>query len=264
MRYRRRTIAPSGLAVADGDCPAGTTFSSLPLPAWNLQQSHAAIVLLLEAFGYARELDRSPWDFAVEIAAMYEAGLSASALRWLVCKGYVEHACELTTQGHAARNFRRSTGLRFGRQTCFVLTEAGLAFARDVFARSLPTDPLGGASSERNGNGVDGTSRPIWDGQRRELRVGPYVVKQFRVPAINQKRVLAAFEEEGWPPRVDDPLPPQPEQDPKRRLHDTINSLNRNQKHRLLRFMGDGSGEGIRWSLVPATENGHAEIDPAS
>jgi len=38
-------------------------------------------------------------------------------------------------------------------------------------------------------------------------------------------------------------------QDSKRRLHDTINSLNRNQKQSLIRFLGDGKGEGIRWEF---------------
>jgi hypothetical protein len=80
--------------------------------------------------------------------------------------------------------------------------------------------------------------------------LGYVVVKQYKVPAANQERVLAAFEEEGWPVHVDDPLPPSGELDPKRRLHDTINSLNRNQKSGLIRFLGDGSGEGIRWELV--------------
>jgi hypothetical protein len=32
-------------------------------------------------------------------------------------------------------------------------------------------------------------------------------------------------------------------------LHDTIKALNRKQKVCLVRFMGDGSGEGIRWEL---------------
>jgi hypothetical protein len=86
------------------------------------------------------------------------------------------------------------------------------------------------------------------------LRVGEVVVKQFKVPAANQERILAAFEEDGWPIRIDDPLPPAVEQDPKRRLHDTINSLNRNQKRPLIRFIGDGSGQGIRWQLVCTPE----------
>jgi hypothetical protein len=32
-------------------------------------------------------------------------------------------------------------------------------------------------------------------------------------------------------------------------LHDTINTLNRHQKHLLVHFLGDGTGEGVRWEL---------------
>ena len=47
--------------------------------------------------------------------------------------------------------------------------------------------------------------RPKWDPERQELRVGDLVVKQFKVPAANQERILAAFEADGWPVRSDDP-----------------------------------------------------------
>ncbi|MDY0166304.1 MAG: hypothetical protein RBS80_07155 [Thermoguttaceae bacterium] len=264
MHFRKRAIAPASELASDGRYLAETAFFSCPYRAWDLRQGRAAISLLLEAVSYARELDRSPWDFGVEIDALYETGLTASALRWLVCKGYAEHACELTAQGDAARNFRRSKGLEFGDRTCFVLTKAGLGFAREVFERSQTADSRHGVLAKRHGDGEDCGLRPIWDRQRRELRVAGVMVKQFKVPAANQEAILAAFDEEGWPVRVDDPLPPHPEQDPKRRLHDTINSLNRNQKHRLLRFMGDGSGEGVRWSLVPTSENGNSDGDFAS
>jgi hypothetical protein len=79
-------------------------------------------------------------------------------------------------------------------------------------------------------------------------------VKLFKVPAINQEAVLAAFEEEEWPPRIDDPLSPRGEQNPKRRLHDTITALNRNQKAPLIRFFGDGSGQGVRWEFTGRLE----------
>ena len=55
-------------------------------------------------------------------------------------------------------------------------------------------------------------------------------MKQYRVPSFCQEAILEAFEEEGWPPAIDDPLPPHPEQDPKRRLRNTIKSLNANQE----------------------------------
>jgi hypothetical protein len=92
---------------------------------------------------------------------------------------------------------------------------------------------------------------PQWDKERQELRLGRLIVKQFKVPAPNQAMILTAFQEEEWPTRIDDPIPPNPDQDPKRRLHDTINTLNRHQKHRLVHFLGDGTGEGVRWELLP-------------
>jgi hypothetical protein len=80
--------------------------------------------------------------------------------------------------------------------------------------------------------------------------VGSRVVKEYRVPCPNQEAVLAAFEEEGWPHRIDDPLSPQGEIEPKSRLHDTIKRLNRHHKEPLIRFQGDGTGEGVCWGYV--------------
>src|SRR5687767_8848755 len=48
----------------------------------------------------------------------------------------------------------------------------------------------------------------FWDAQRCELRVGEELVKKFRRPADIQQAILIAFAEQGWPPRIDDPLPP--------------------------------------------------------
>jgi hypothetical protein len=101
-------------------------------------------------------------------------------------------------------------------------------------------------SWQNNGAETNATV-PHWDRDRQELRFGDILVKQFKVPAPNQEIILSSFEEEGWPARIDDPLPPQPNQDSKRRLHDTINALNRSHRQPLIRFLGDGSGEGIRW-----------------
>ena len=92
--------------------------------------------------------------------------------------------------------------------------------------------------------------RPKWDRDRRQLRLGTHIVKEFKVPATNQEIVLAVFEEEFWPPRIDDPLPRKSDIDPQRRLHDTINSLNRRQRHRLLHFSADGLGQSVRWELA--------------
>jgi hypothetical protein len=61
--------------------------------------------------------------------------------------------------------------------------------------------------------------------------------------------LLAAFEEQHWARRIDDPLPPG-RVDRKERLHDTIKRLNRHQRHRLLHFGGDGTSEGVYWRPI--------------
>ncbi len=218
------------------------------------EHGKAALALLLESHAYAEELGRSAWDFAVEIASLRAAGLTTSDLRWLVCKGFVEHAREATMPGDQTRCFRASGGLTFSRRTCFVLTETGVAYARRAIANSCHPPGSNGDGERVVEEHASSTRRPKWDRERQELRVGEIVVKQYKVPAANQETILAAFEEEGWPVRLDDPLPPHPEQDSKRRLHDTIVSLNRNQKNPVIRFSGDGSGQGVRWQLAPLTD----------
>ncbi|HEY1598093.1 MAG TPA: hypothetical protein VGG64_00725 [Pirellulales bacterium] len=214
-----------------------------------------ALVLLLESLDYASDLGESPWQFAVEQHSLRDLGLTNSDFRWLVGKQLVDHARETTVPGDRQRSFRQSDHLVLSNKTCFVLSEQGLALAHETAIGEKPlTAPTAAVPLSRKHLRFDssnGTHHPTWDRDRLELRVGDQIVKQFKVPAANQETILAAFEEENWPPRIDDPLPPQPDQDPKRRLHDTINSLNRNQKCSLLRFFGDGSGKGIRWELVP-------------
>ena len=177
------------------------------------------------------------------------ASISDNGLRWLCCKGYIEHAVEVTLAGTNRRSFEPSASLVFSERECFVLTDSGRAYVSEEV--SIP-DPL----VLRNGHpaarrAVDdrptASEIPTWDRVRQELRFAGVLVKQFKVPSPNQETILGVFEEEHWPPRIDDPLSPKLDQDPKRRLHDTINTLNRNQKNQLLRFSGDGSGQGVRW-----------------
>jgi hypothetical protein len=220
---------------------------------------------LLEAFEYAHELDRSVWDFAVEIGELRKAGCTTSSLRWLVCKGFAEHAREAKPPDGGGRTFRRRGKLTFTAKTCFVLTETGIAFARQLIGE-VKKRPKPAEDRERPVAVGDllATIRPLprWDRDRQELRLGEVVVKRFKVPAANQEQILAAFEEEGWPVHIDDPLSPHPDQDPKRRLHATINALNRNQVNRVIRFRGDGRGEGICWETIEPNENGRESRDP--
>lgn len=94
------------------------------------------------------------------------------------------------------------------------------------------------------------SNRPRWDRARRELWLGTQLIKRFRVPATNQELILQAFEEEGWPDRLDDPLPYVEGVNNPERLHATINRLNGRQITVLIRFKGDGTGTGILWEIV--------------
>ncbi len=211
---------------------------------------------MADATCYAEDLACQPWEFAVTMAELRKAGLSDNDLHWLVRKGYVEHAIEVTEPAEEARSFRPAVGHTFSDRVCFILTEEGQAFASAVVGAAMdhPEERNGHVPVTAQGMLVAaspklaiGVTLPTWDRIRQELRLGGVLVKQYKVPSPNQETVLAAFQEEQWALRIDDPLPPKYDQEPKRRLHDTINSLNRNQKNPLLRFFGDGSGQGVRW-----------------
>jgi hypothetical protein len=208
------------------------------------------LTALVQAYEYARELRRPAGDFALELEALRAAGFSNSDLRWLTCQGYVEHFTESTPPGARQRVLRPVAHLGLTACSCFVLTDAGAALAG---SRALADGrPLGAKhQAGPNGGRRAGSARPAWDADLRELWLGPVLVKRLLRPAPNQELLLAAFQEEGWPPRIDDPLPRVGERDPVQCLHDTINRLNRSLVRPLLRFRGDGTGRGVRWEVAP-------------
>jgi hypothetical protein len=203
------------------------TPASFALPAEPLR-------LLLEAHECARELGEDAWEFAVEIRCLVEAGMTHTHLRWLQANDYVRQAAEQTCARRRQRVFRAAANLSYSGATCFVLSANGVAYARAAAGGPAPATGLE-------------EPRPFWDQVRRELRVGGALVKRFRQPAQTQELILAAFEEEGWPPRIDDPLPPRKHQLTKRRLHSTITNLNRGQGPGFIRFAGGGDGQSVLW-----------------
>lgn len=191
-----------------------------------------ALELLLESHTYAVGSGSDIWSFAVEIQDLKSAGVLDSDLHWLRSMGYVHAAEEITHPASSQRTFQHDPVRLNLERACFVPTEKGLQLALAASLEHHNSHP-----------------RPTYDRDRRELRLEETVVKRFRRPSTNQERVLRVFEEEGWPRRIDDPIPPVYELNPKQRLRDTIKALNRNQTNKLLHFSGDGSGEGIRWTL---------------
>lgn len=249
------------------NCPTAEADGRLP------QSAEHAIYRLLKASKYAEDTGRTLWEFALTIGELRRDGVSENELRWLVCRGYVDHATEIISATGNERTFDRHVSVRFCKETAFVITNAGAAFSREFLkgvahhdghaelnrdltmldgsSLSAKSQPLANSPPVSNGNNI-----PKWDRDRRELRLQGQLVKVFKLPSPMQEAILMAFEEESWPPRIDDPLPTHPELLPKRRLHDTIKSLNRNQKNCLVKFLGDGTGEGVRWEPIVGGNDG--------
>ncbi|WP_145168868.1 hypothetical protein [Rubripirellula lacrimiformis] len=222
----------------------------------------AAMAPLLLASQYAQQVTSEPWEFAVEIGQLVTLGLTPNDLRWLVRSGLVTHQREVTLEGENGRHFQPEGDLTYCERSCFFLTDCGVQLAKKLYPAtnvSLQVDyKPGDQQVSRNGvaknQGLSQAAVPIWEAERRELRFDGAVVKHFKWVAVNQQAILDAFEEDGWPPRIDDPLPPNAEQDSKRRLADTIKCLNRKQRYAVIHFRGDGTGEGVIWEIVDLAE----------
>jgi hypothetical protein len=84
--------------------------------------------------------------------------------------------------------------------------------------------------------------KPRWDADRCALYFkGQQVRKYHRVKAKDLIRIIEAFEELGWPARIDSPLPAGVN------LREKVRELNREITS--IRFASDGKGEGIAWHL---------------
>ncbi len=208
------------------------------------QALRRALGALVDAHRCARDLRASPEDFAVLIAELRRRRVADATLRWLCAMQYAQHLIETTGPGDPDRKYQAATSTIFRTTSCFILTPAGIDFAESVLAASSDTT-IGHETTAQEDEASPGV--PSWDARARQLWVGGRLVKSFRQPAPAQETILAAFQEEGWPLSIDDPLPPKRGVDSRERLHDTIKRLNQHHRHRLILFAGDGTGERVRW-----------------
>ncbi|MBW3538640.1 MAG: hypothetical protein KY476_00070 [Planctomycetes bacterium] len=193
-----------------------------------------ALRLLSQTWSHACTAGKDPWQFAVLQSTLEAVGLTQAVLNRLENDGLIELATEYTRHGDPERRFRHCDNARRSRRLAAVLTAMGAELIPQLLEPETPTRVV-----------------PEWDSERRELRLGSAVVKQFLRPAPNQTLILDAFEEEGWPRRIDDPLPPREGVDPRTRLHDAIKHLNRRLTQPLLHFLGDGTSCGVVWHQRP-------------
>jgi len=233
--------------------------------------------MLIEARFCAEDTGADAWTFAVERSQLRRHGIGNHWLRWLIKKGLVEHAHEVLDDESDERHFDHHGRLRIS--SCFVLTSTGVDHACEQLGLPIPEMPAersaSGTSPDRppsngsppvtppqaaeaprpfdpsrpsddGGNGL----RPRWDDALRILYLGDRVVKSFCRRAPNQEAILAAFEEEGWPAQVDDPIHPLDGGDSPRRLRGTVQNLNRQDEPQAIEFTCNGAGTGVRWQLL--------------
>jgi hypothetical protein len=111
---------------------------------------------------------------------------------------------------------------------------ASIAALRDILVPPTPVSER----SDAVASPPPSSAVPTWDGTARRLLFRGQVCKQFARPAPNQERILATFQEEGWPDAVDDPLPAG-------KLAQTVESLNDRLQH--IKFRLNGAGTGVCW-----------------
>jgi hypothetical protein len=215
--------------------PTGTAPGSSPTVRFS--GIHQAMHLLAEAQRRAFTQGCPPWHRAIAWLKLRRAGLTAAGLLWLVSNGFVDHA-EYPRDGEAVPPDGSADLLTITRSTRLVLTGPGRKFLDGCTLQ--PEDELPPVV-------------PYWNQSLRRLHFGPHLVKVFKQPAPVQDLVFRAFEEDGWAARIDSPLTPGPDQDPKEHLSDTVEHLNRARKQRFIQFGGDGCEEGIVWYQCPLT-----------
>jgi hypothetical protein len=219
--------------------------------------------LLRQARYLAENANCDVWDFAVELDELRRIGVTVAELRWLLIRGFVRQAWELTPEKNGRRRFDDAAPLTVRANSCFVMTDAGLIVARSLAERettsqrdsrklssAAESDARPTATVPARPTGAVIAPWPFYDVIRNEFFIGQQIVKRFRSPAPNQQGVLTAFQALSWPDRIEDPLPATDEVCPRRRLSETIRALNRHQLQFVIRFCGDGSGRGVLWERV--------------
>ena len=194
-----------------------------------------------------------------------EAGaMRGTETDWLIARGYALPAKSLQCAQQVKNHSCQTTEAGRPPDRSLLLTPAGAALGRyltgclSVLRRLSPDAELFGRDPGTlvlSALGLCPELTPHWENRTSDLWAGPVLVKSFSRCAPNQMALLDAFQDRHWPRRIADPLRcDRDEVDPKQRLHDTIKDLNRTLILRVLRFRGDGTGQGALWEWVPPAD----------
>ena len=128
----------------------------------------SALQLLQRSNAYAEDVGQDVWQFASEIGQLRNLGLSDSAMRWLLCRGEILHADEVTNLGDCRRSFRALGIFTLTPTTCFIAKPTnhnGEAFS--TFGGQLSME-----SNQSYGTTEPQKLKPFWDDIRHELLIG--------------------------------------------------------------------------------------------
>jgi hypothetical protein len=189
--------------------------------------------------------DRPPSP--VPVQDLVRIGCAPETLLWLVQRGFAEYR-DPQAEGTSAGRPHGETGSPIPPVACLALTVQGLIAARTRSASSSPDETQTGRRGEPD---PPDRAIPVWDGRTSELCYRGELVLRLRHPGSRQWALLTAFQAQGWPQRLPDPLPPDsPGGDPRQSLCDAIKNLNRNRKNHLLRFFRADGGRAIGWQAI--------------
>jgi hypothetical protein len=118
---------------------------------------------------------------------------------------------------------------------------------KNVIVATLPVE----ADASRVGTQRRRDPKPSWHKGLGTLRYRGEIIREVKAAATNVRLILDAFETDGWPDEIFDPLPPAEAKAPRRRAVETIN-----KDLRLIRFRSTGNGQRIAWA--PIDEDGDA------
>jgi len=189
----------------------------------------AALTLLADGYDCARERNAKPAEYAIPAVQLREAGCNDTLLHWLVaCRNVrpVDRKPAKAKPGTATAEFSADTR--------FVITTSGIAVALRLAGEAAEPPRI---------------ARPRWDALTGDLWLRGRLVHHFKNAASNQREILDAFQAEGWPTAIANPLKQErPTRDGrKQRLHDAIKNLNRGLAGSCLRFYGTGGGQRVGW-----------------
>jgi hypothetical protein len=94
------------------------------------------------------------------------------------------------------------------------------------------------------GESAEKVSLPVWSRATAQLTYQGKVIRILNAKGKDIRLILDAFEEQGWPSRVDNPLPGGKDS---RKLRRAIENLNKFLT--TLRFSADGAAAGILWHM---------------